>query len=179
MEVPILNGEQIFLRRLTEDDATQEYANWMNDPDINQYLESKYYTHTIESTKDFLRSVTNDRNYQFGIFDKETSKHIGNIKLGGINVHDKSADIGFLIGEKSYWGRGIASEAIKLVTDFAFNTLNLHKVWGGAYAPNIGSMKAFLKNGFAREGVRVKQHYFNGQFIDGYLYGKINENWKP
>ena len=178
MDTPILKGEQIFLRRLTEEDASEDYVRWMNDPAINQYLESKYYTHTIESTKAFLRSVTNDNNYQFGIFDIVTGKHIGNIKLGSINNHDKSADVGFLIGEKSYWGRGIATEAIALVTDFAFKTLNLHKVWGGAYSPNVGSMKAFLKNGFVREGVRYKQHYFEGNFIDGYLFGKINEDYK-
>jgi len=109
-----VDGENIFLRRLTEDDATEEYVRWMNDPDINQYLESRFYTHTIESTKAFIRSVTNDNNYQFGIFDKETGKHIGNIKVGSINHYHKYADIGFLIGEKQFWGRGIATEAIKL-----------------------------------------------------------------
>ena len=100
----IIEGERIFLRRLTEEDASEDYVRWMNDPEINQYLESRFYTQTIESTKAFIRSVTNDNNYQFGIFDKATGRHIGNIKLGGINFHDKSADIGFLIGEKSFWG---------------------------------------------------------------------------
>lgn len=178
MDVPVLSGEKIFLRRLTEEDATQEYVNWMNDPEINQYLDSRFYEQTLESTKSFIRSVTNDNNYQFGIFEKKSGKHIGNIKLGSINAHDKSADIGFLIGEKSYWGRGIATEAIALVTEFAFNTLNLHKVWGGAYSPNVGSIKAFLKNGFEREGVRKKQHFCNGEFVDGNLFGKINNNYK-
>lgn len=178
METAILEGKTIYLRRLTVADVSEDYVHWMNDPDINQYLESKYYIHTIESTKAFIQSVTNDNNYQFGIFDKKTGKHIGNIKLGGINRHDFTADIGFLIGEKSYWGKGIATEAIALVTNFAFNILNLHKVWGGVYSPNVGSIKAFLKNGFKEEGVRRDQHFFKNKFIDGILFGKINNNFK-
>ncbi len=172
----IIEGERIFLRRLTEEDASEDYVRWMNDPEINQYLESRFYTQTIESTKAFIRSVTNDNNYQFGIFIKETGKHIGNIKVGGINHYHRYADIGFLIGEKSFWGKGIATEAIKLVTDFAFNALKLHKVWGGAYSPNMGSVKAFLKNGYEQEGVKKNQYLCHGEYVDDILFGKVNPN---
>jgi RimJ/RimL family protein N-acetyltransferase len=174
MEIPTLQGEQIFLRRLTEDDATQDYVDWMNDPEVNQYLESRFYTQTVESTKAFIRSVTNDNNYQFGIFEKETGKHIGNIKVGSINHYHKYADVGFLIGDKSYWGRGIATEAIYLVSEFAFKTLKLHKLWGGAYSPNIGSMKAFLKNGYQQEGAKKNQYLCHGEYVDDVLFGKVN-----
>lgn len=176
MDTPILYGKKIYLRRLTEDDASEDYVLWMNDPDINQYLESRFYTHTIESTKAFIRSVTNDNNYQFGIFDKETGKHIGNIKIGSINPYHKYADIGFLIGEKSYWGKGLATEAIKLATDFAFNTLKLHKLWGGLYSPNIGSLRAFQKNGYEQEGVKKSQYLLNGVYYDDIMFGKVNPN---
>jgi len=176
MDTPILYGERIYLRRLTEDDATEAYVRWMNDSDINQYLESRFYTHTIESTKAFIRSVTNDNNYQFGIFIKENNKHIGNIKVGGINHYHRYADIGFLIGEKDYWGKGIATEAIGLATDFAFNTLKLHKLWGGAYSPNVGSVKAFIKNGYEQEGIKRSQYLCNGVYVDDIMYGKVNPN---
>ena len=176
MEVPVIYGERIYLRRLTEDDVSEAYVRWINDPDINQYLESRFYEQTIESTKAFIRSVTNDNNYQFGIFIKETDQHIGNIKIGSINHFHKYADIGFLIGEKEYWGKGIASEAIKLATDFAFNTLGLHKLWGGAYAPNVGSMKAFLKNEYVEEGVKKSQYLCNGVYVDDIMFGKVNPN---
>lgn len=176
MNTPILQGETIYLRRLTEDDASDDYVRWMNDPEINQYLESRFYTQTKESTKAFIRSVTNDSNYQFGIFVNETGKHIGNIKIGSINLYHKFADIGFLIGEKEYWGKGIATEAIKLATDFAFNTLGLHKLWGGAYAPNIGSIKAFIKNGYQQEGVKKSQYLSNGEYVDDIMFGKVTPN---
>lgn len=171
-----LEGNSIFLRRLTEEDVSDEYVNWMNDPEINQYLESRFYEQTIESTKAFIRSVTNDNNYQFGIFFKETGKHIGNIKIGSINQAHQFADIGFLIGDKSYWGRGIATEAIKLATEFSFNILKLHKLWGGAYSPNVGSVKAFLKNGYEQEGIKKSQYLCHGEYVDDILFGKVNPN---
>lgn len=176
MDTPILYGERIYLRRLTENDVSEDYVRWMNDPDINQYLESRFYTHTIESTKAFIRSVTNDNNYQFGIFTKDENKHIGNIKVGGINLYHRYADIGFLIGEKDYWGMGIATEAIGLATDFAFNTLKLHKLWGGAYSPNVGSVKAFIKNSYEQEGIKRSQYLCNGEYVDDIMYGKVNPN---
>ena len=169
-----IEGKTIFLRRLTEEDVSDDYVRWMNDPDINQYLECRFYTHTIQNTRDFIRSVTNDNNYQFGIFFKETGKHIGNIKIGSINQYHRYADVGFLIGEKKYWGKGIATEAIGLVSDFAFNTLKLHKLWGGAYSSNIGSIKAFLKNGYQQEGAKKNQYLCHGVYVDDILLGKVN-----
>lgn len=171
-----VKGEHILLRRLTEEDVSDDYVSWMNDTEINQYLESRFFKQTIESTKAFIRSVTNDNNYQFGIFLNESGKHIGNIKIGSINHYHRYADIGFLIGDKSYWGRGIATEAVRLATDFAFNTLKLHKLWGGAYSPNIGSIKAFLKNGYQQEGVKKNQYLCRGQYVDDILFGKVNPN---
>lgn len=171
----IIKGDKIFLRRLTEGDVTENYVRWMNDPEINKYLESRFSVQTIDSVKVFIQSVTNDRNYQFGIFVKETGQHIGNVKIGGINLIHKYADIGFIIGEKEYWGKGFASEAIKLATEFAFKNLALHKLWGGAYAPNIGSIKAFLKNGYVQEGIKRSQYLCDGKYVDDIIFGKINE----
>ena len=76
------------------------------------------------------------------------------------------------------WGNGYASEAISLLTDFAFDTLNLHKLTAGCYEQNMGSLKTFQKAGFEIEGVR-KQHCFsNGNYADAILLGKINHTEK-
>ncbi len=176
MEEVRIEGKNIYLRRMTEEDVSEDYVRWMNDPEINQFLESRFYKQTVESTKSYIRSVSNDANYQFGIFIKGTNQHVGNIKIGNINHFHGFADIGFLIGEKNYWGKGVATEAIGLASDFAFNTLKLHKLWGGAYSPNLGSVKAFLKNGYQQEGIKKSQYLCHGIYVDDILFGKINPN---
>jgi RimJ/RimL family protein N-acetyltransferase len=79
-------------------------------------------------------------------------RHIGNIKIGPINLNHQIAPIGILIGDKNEWGNGYASEAIQIVTQFGFDKLNLMKIYAGCYESNIGSKRAFEKSGYEVEG---------------------------
>ena len=174
-----MNSLQINIVRLTLSSVSEEYVNWLNDPVINQYLESRYIKHDLSSVKLFVEEMNQDnKNFLFGIFCKKTTKHIGNIKLGPIDYRYKRADIGLIIGDKNYWGKGIAAEAIALITDFATGELNLHKLEAGCYRSNIGSLKAFLKQGYLIEGI-LKEHVKLGeQWEDCYRLGKVLNN-KP
>lgn len=144
-----LESDKIYLREVRESDVTDDYYNWLNDPEINQYLETRFYPRSKNDILDFVKKMDGNSNeILFAICIKENDKHIGNIKLGPINWVHRKGDLSFLIGDKNYWGKGIASEAIGLVVEFAFNILGLHKVIAGYYEKNIGSMKALNKNGF-------------------------------
>lgn len=70
-----LDGNKIFLFRLSVDNLTEEYVSWSNSSSINQYLDSRFTVHIIENTKSFIKSVTNDNNYIFGIFLKSNNRH--------------------------------------------------------------------------------------------------------
>ncbi|MCX6165436.1 MAG: GNAT family protein [Ignavibacteriae bacterium] len=94
-----------------------------------------------------------------------------------MNWIHKFGDISLLIGEKDYWGKGIAYESIKLLTKFAFNSLNIHKLKAGCYADNIGSAKAFEKVGFEREGIFKKQWMVNGKYQDEIILSLCYEDW--
>ena len=89
------------------------------------------------------------------------------------------ADISLLIGEKEYWGKGIATQAIELISNFAFETLNLHKLKAGCYSENIGSKKAFEKVGFNLEGTLKSQWKLNNRYQDELILGLLrNEYYK-
>lgn len=172
---PRIDGERIYLRRLTAGDVSADYLRWMNSPEINGYLESRFFTHTRDSLHDFVTAMERDPYNLFtGIFLKEGDRHIGNIKLGPINRQHGHADIGLLIGDRSSWGKGYASEAIGILTEFAFDQIGLHRCTAGAYAHNEGSSRAFEKCGYVREGILRDHWLFNGRFQDGVCLGKIN-----
>lgn len=171
----MLTGTRISLHRLTEADVTPEYVSWMNDIEIVRYTESRFYRHTMESTIGFVRNVSNEYNYAFAIIDNSTQQHIGNIKIGNINMHHRNADIGLIIGNKAYWGKGIATEAIRMCVDFAFYELKLHRVWAGVYSPNMSSARAFEKAGFRLEGTKKEAALLDGEWLDCYIYGIIND----
>lgn len=163
---------------LTAQDASMKYVSWLNDKEINQYLESRFINHTIHSVEQYINQVNASNNeYLFGMFTKSADVHIGNIKLGPINTVHHYADIGLMIGDKNYWGKGIGSEAIGLITSFAFRHLNLHKVKAGCYESNIGSLKAFLKTGFKEEGFLRNQVLFNNEYIGCHLIGLLRDEW--
>lgn len=172
-----LEGKGIFLRPVDLSDATEEYVSWLNDKEVNQFLEIRFTKHTGVSLRTYIGKVIKSPNTLFwAIVRKDTEKHIGNIKLGPIDWNHKVGDIGIMIGDKNSWGKGFATEAIRLISDYAFKTLKLHKLTAGAYASNVGSIKVFMKLDFLEEGRRKKHVLCSGEYIDVTLLAKLNEN---
>ena len=89
------------------------------------------------------------------------------------DVYRKSAEIGYWVGEP-FWGKGIATEAVALITDYAFKDLKLKRVFAGAFEYNMGSMKVLEKNDFQKEGVARMAVFKNGKFWDEHRYAKLN-----
>ena len=168
-------GLRVFLRPMTEDDATDDYVAWMNDPDVNRYLESRFTTHTKDGLRAFIRQTVADPRCVFmAICLTDGGRHIGNIKLGPVSAEHGHGDIGLIIGARDCRGKGYATEAISLIVKHAFHTLGLHKLTAGCYAENAASRRAFEKLGFLVEGIR-RSHYKCGErHVDAVLLGMTN-----
>ncbi len=171
-----LAGKRLYLRPLTLEDATDRYVGWLNDPEVNRFLEVRFSKQTRESVREFIRANQPVPPRFFAIVLNEGNRHIGNIKLGPSNPHHRFTDVGIVVGEKNEWGKGYATEAISLVKDYAFNVLKLNKLTAGAYALNAGSWKAFENAGFAREGVSARKFWCQGEYVDEVLVGANNLN---
>lgn len=165
---------KIVIRELKPVDISEAYCRWMNDPEVNRYLESRFANHSLKTLNEYLISLDKDKNIQFGIFTQEANEHIGNIKIAGIDKTHKRADLGLVVGEKKYWGKGVASAAIALACEFAFRKLGLHKVTASMYANNVGSYKAFEKCGFKKAGVYTKHAWSEDAWVDVILLEKLN-----
>lgn len=172
-----IEGERIYFREVRPSDVNENYYRWMNDPEVTRYMESRFYPNSLEELRRYVEDKSKDRDNIFlAIVLKNGDRHIGNIKLGPINWIHRFAEISLVIGEKELWGKGYASEVIKLVTDYAFEMLDLHKVTAGAYSTNDGSIRAFEKAGFEREGIWKKQYFFKGNYVDRICLGKIRSS---
>ena len=162
-----LSTNAILLRQLRKEDLTEEYVSWLNDPNVNQYLETRYLPQTHESLVDYWNNHRDDSSSPwFAIVSKNNNKHIGNIKLGPINRIHLTADISLFIGDKHSWGKGYATQSIKLLSEWSFATLNIRKLKAGIYSENHGSRKAFEKAGFALEATLKEEVFFRGRYID-------------
>ena len=168
----IIQGKKIYLRSITLQDCTEKYVNWLNDNEINEYLESRLSVQTKESVSQFVKNMIESiDNYMFVIVNIDTGKHIGNVKIGPIHYIYKHTFVGYLIGDKNFWGKGLATEAVYLVSKFCFDDLKLNKVNAGVIASNIGSIKVLNKLGFIKEGCIRNDVLLDDKYIDVYKYG--------
>jgi RimJ/RimL family protein N-acetyltransferase len=107
----------------------------------------------------------------YGIFVEDI--HVGNIKIGDVNKNHDTAEIGYLIGNKDYWGKGIASEAIRQIIKLSIYKYGLAKITAGVYEGNIASERVLRKCGFSQEGRRKSHVQIGGKRRDYILYGSV------
>lgn len=171
-----LIGSDIHLRMLNLEDVTRSYFEWFSDDEVMRFLEVRFNPpKCVSDLKKFVSTVNDSQDSMMaGIFLNSSLHHIGNIKIGSINKNHATADIGYLIGERSAWGKGYASQAIKLMVFYAFSDLNLIKLTAGCSQGNEGSRKALLKAGFFQEGLLSSQLIVDGRRRDVYQMGILN-----
>jgi len=153
---PDLYTERLKLVPLGLKHLSIDYVNWMNDNDVNKYLESGG-DYTVEKLHKFLSQVEIDNILFWAIHIIENDKHIGNIKINPIHQKNKYAEYGIMMGDKSEWGKGYAKEASIKIINYCFSgELNLRKINLGVQAKNIAAIELYKKIGFIQEGRFVK-----------------------
>ena len=146
----------IFIRPLIAADITPRYLSWFDDAQVTRFLEAKHLK--AEDALEFLEwGLKNGLRHMFAVCDAKTGLHIGNVKLGDFNLKSGTSDLVTVIGDRDYWGRGIATLAIRIVTNLAFEKYGIRKLSAGIYSDNIGSIKAYSRAGWIVEAVLYDQ----------------------
>ena len=99
--------------------------------------------------------------------------HVGNCELWGIAGPDRCATLGLVIGRRDPWGRGLGTEAVRLLCHHAFVTLNLHKVSLDCDAINERALRLYARVGFRVEGRRRDQSFIEGKYVDEVVMGLL------
>ena len=174
-----LETNRLYLRTLAVEDASQQYVNWLNDHDVNQFLETRHSIQTIISCRKFVDETNKDKNsHLFGIFNKTNNQHIGNAKIGFINKQHGTGEISLFIGEKSSWGKGYGKETICCLTQYGFESLDLARIEAGCYEKNTASLQSFLSLGYSVEGFFRKKYVSQGNRCGGFWLGMLREEFK-
>ena len=154
-----MNYKSIYLRELTHNDVNENYLSWFRNNEVTSFLEVDGNSLTAKMVKDYIdEGVRTKSYYMFAICLKADDKHIGNLKVGPINYKHKIADLVCVIGNRDFWGQGLATEAILLGNNLAFEKFDIRKLQGQIYEENIGSIKAYCKAGWIIEGI-IKDRY--------------------
>ena len=170
-----LRSARFALRTLLPEDVSQRYVDWLNDPEINRYLEVKT-PQTFESVRAYVAGHDLRTGFLFGIFDGE-KRHIGNISLIIEERHGLGI-VGVTIGERDYWGRNVVQEARQAVIDYAFDELELFKLSGGCKSSNNPAVYNYRRQGWKLDGIR-KAHNVDrtGKRVDIVYFCKFRSDW--
>jgi [ribosomal protein S5]-alanine N-acetyltransferase len=115
------------------------------------------------------------REYGFGIFDTE-AQLVGRIRLTAVyRAAWQNANVGYYV-DRERNGRGFATEAVGLVTRFAFDQAGLHRVQAAVMPHNVASVRVLEKNGFRREGVALRYLHIAGTWEDHIIYARTAED---
>ena len=156
-----ITSERLSYRLLYPDDVTERYYGWLRNPEVNQYLETRFGPPSKEQMRGYTTSprVTPPNGYLFGIFLSNTiglwptlDDHIGNVTLSYINTTHKYADLSYFIGETEHWGHGYATEAIKRIVAFGFDECGLHRIEAGTQESHVASQRVLHRAGFQVDG---------------------------
>tara|TARA_B100000795_G_C22626915_1_gene371098 strand:- start:261 stop:758 length:498 start_codon:yes stop_codon:yes gene_type:complete len=153
------------LKILEEKDVEKDYVEWFSDPEVVRFSSNQYRKFTINSQKKYVSNCLRNKNIDlYGIFDK--NRHIGNIVISGFSSPSKEAEITYVVGNKEYWGKGVASFAVSEISEKAINKYKLHKLFAGVADVNVASRSVLEKSGFVIEGTRIDQLFFGGKRYD-------------
>lgn len=169
-----MKTEKVELRKLKLSDKTQ-LAKLANNKKIWDNVRDRMpYPYTERNAEEFIQLQTNsDTEIVFGIaYNDKLCGVIGLILQQ--DVYCKSAEIGYWIGEP-FWGNGITTKAVGLITEYGFQELKLIKIFAGIFEYNIASMIVLEKNGYKKEGISEKAVFKNSQIWDEHRYCKLNE----
>ena len=174
---PILQTNRLILKEITMIDAQVLFDLRSNDS-VMQYID-RPRPKSIEDSIDLINKMQGMKERGEGITWGIYLRDQANLKIGNIGlfriIHEHyRSEIGYLLDPK-HQQKGIMSEALEAVIDYAFNTLKLHSIEANINPDNNASRQLLTKAGFIKEAYFKENYYFNGQFIDSEIYSLINK----
>ena len=157
-------GERIYLSPINMDDA-ELYTKWLNDIEVSESLGIYSRTVSLGAQKKYMENSAG-KGHEFAIVALDGDGLLGNVSLGDIESINRTAKIGIFIGEAEMRGKGYGTEAIRLILDYGFKTLNLHNVKLEVFADNARAIACYKKVGFREIGRRREAKYKNGRYVD-------------
>ena len=146
------------------------YASWLRNPDIVKTLNLPTYLESPiseDGVRDYYRTmIASHTDFFFAILLNKNDRFIGTAKAGHIDFFARHADIGVMIGEKSLWGMGIATDSLRALANFMFDEIDLRRLSAGVMANNPSMVRVFEKLGFRKEGCFREHDRLGDLYID-------------
>lgn len=175
----MIEGKQIKLRALEQGDLERVYE-WANDREVTRFLMIRYPMSRGDEEK-WLSESSGKNGFEHGVrlaIETKDGAHIGVTGLHNVSPEDRCAELGIMIGDKSFWSNGYGTDAIVTLLRFAFDQMNLHRVGLGVFPFNERGMACYLKCGFTEEGRNRENLYRDGRYHDVIRMGILRDEFE-
>lgn len=175
----VVPGTYVFLSVLRREDVPV-FARWFSDLELTVYLGQAGMAYTLEQEEEWYARVSRDAGSKtFTIITRDNQRMIGTVSLMNIDHRRQCAELGIAIGDKSVWGKGYGSEAVRLMCDYGFTFLNLYAIYLWHWGFNRRAGRAYLKAGFRKAGRLRCGPLFNGRRYDQVLMEITRDEFGP
>jgi len=169
-----LEGKNISFKELSTTDA-EEIHNYASDREVSRFI-GWSLMNSLDDTREHIETMVNREaagtHLYASIVQKSTQEIIGTAMIFNFDHEANQAEIGYVF-HRDHWGKGYGTECVALMSDFAFESLNLHKLHASVVDANVGSARILEKNGYELEG-ELRDHYFIEEtYFNALLFGKI------
>jgi [ribosomal protein S5]-alanine N-acetyltransferase len=172
-----IESGDLFCEPFRREHVSPRYLGWLNDLEVNRYSRRRFVQTSEEDALLFLSSFQSSTNQLMAIRLKTTSVHIGNLQLGPLDLEESHGEVRILIGEKSQWGKGYATQAIYGACSYYFQVLGLHRV--EAMSCNPGFIRAVLRLGWKEEGCLRERFPDGNTRLDYRVFGILAAEFQP
>lgn len=163
----MLFGEGVRLRAIEREDLPM-FVRWFNDPEVRRYT-SQFAPISLAEEELWFEALLKDENSFIYVIEATTADEatsVGTIILRKIDWRNRSGEYGIAIGEKAYQERGLGTEATRVILRFAFEEVNLHRVYLTVLDFNERAIHVYEKLGFTHEGARRQAQFREGKYHD-------------
>ncbi len=155
----------LYLRKLTVED-TEQIVEWRNKVEVrSNFIYQNLFTREGHLTW-FHEMLETKKAYQFMVCEKESNRAIGSVYLRDVDLQHQKAEYGIFIGETFARGKGYGTEAAKLILEYGFEELKLHRIYLRVFADNVAARRSYEKAGFVQEGYLKDDVCIQGEYRD-------------
>ncbi|MEO0067969.1 MAG: GNAT family protein [candidate division WOR-3 bacterium] len=176
--IPNIEIERLLLRKLKFEDAVDifEYASA---PEVTRL--TIFDTHKeINDAQTFLQQAIaryeKKEALEFGIIFKPESKLVGTGGFSRLELVNGCGEVGYVLS-RSYWGRGVATEALQAIIKFGFEKLKLNRIQACCFEENIASARVMEKAGMKFEGLQRQRVFAKGRYGDVRIYALLRREY--
>lgn len=177
MNVPFLVGNRLYLRPLDEDDLDR-CLGWINDSELQTRIGRRRPMSRTQEREWLAGQYKREDHMNLAIVLKDGDRHIGNCGFNSIDLANRNAHFGILIGERDAWGQGFGGEAAKLILGYGFEQLGLRRIELFVFSFNERARKAYEKAGFVLEGTKRESYFRDGSFHDTLVMSILEHEWR-